>query len=322
MHLPPLDVAIYPVITMSRGKQLSRSIRPPSSASSTSSSSSASSRTNIVAPDFPSIQNLIRTVFRSSKIYVQQIIRLHGHLHQVYLTKLADGSQLVLKCPPAHNVRLLRHEKQLLETERKTLETLHEYTQLPVPQIIKYDNDGGALGSPFLMISHIPGRRLSELTTFLTLAERRAIDRALGGHVCALTALSATQFGMTHRVFAKKGCNSWREAFLALLESVLRDAEDMLVTVPYDSIRYYVGKNSHLLDEVNEPRLVALNVCDSDNVLVDERTKQITGLVGFSNVLWGDPLMSGGIAAGNDAFFEGLGERPVRTGGVRARLCM
>jgi aminoglycoside phosphotransferase (APT) family kinase protein len=324
MHLPPLDVAVYPVITMSRGKQPSRSIRPPSSSSSTSSSSSssASSRTNIVAPDFPSIQNLIRAVFRSSKISVKQIERLQGHLHQVYLTKLADGSQLVLKCPPAHNVRLLRHEKQLLETERKTLETLHEYTQLPVPQIIKYDNVGGALGAPFLMISHIPGRRLSELSAFLTLAERRSIDRALGAHVRALTALSATQFGMTHRVFAKKGCDSWREAFLALLEAVLRDGEDMLVTVPYDSIRYYVGKNSHFLDEVSEPRLVALNVCEPSNVLVDERTKQITGLVGFSNVLWGDPLMSGGITDGSDAFFEGLGECPIRAGGVRARLCM
>jgi hypothetical protein len=240
----------------------------------------------------------------------------------VYLTKLADNSLLVLKCPPAYNVRLLRHEKHFLETERTTLETLHEYTQLPIPQVIKYDGQGGALGSPYLMMSYIPGRKLSELAASLTTSERRNIDRTLGSYVGALTALSATQFGMTHRVFAKKGCNTWREAFLALLEATLRDSEDMLITIPYESIRYYIGKHSHFLDEVTQPRLVAMHVCDPQNVLISEQTKTVTGLVGFSNVIWGDALMSGGIAGGSDAFFEGLGECPARTGGVKARLSM
>lgn len=240
----------------------------------------------------------------------------------MYLTRLADSNFLVLKCPPAHNVRILRHEKHFLETERTTLETLHEYTHLPVPQVIKHDSQGGELGSPYLMMTYLPGRKLSELSTILTSDERSSIDHTLGSYVGALTALSATQFGMTHRVFAKRGCDTWKEAFLALLEAILRDGEDMLVTVPYDSIRYYIGKSSHFLDEATQPRLVALNVCDPQNVLVNERTKQVTGLVGFSNVIWGDPLMSGGIAGGSDAFFEGLGERPAQTDGIKARLLM
>jgi aminoglycoside phosphotransferase (APT) family kinase protein len=228
----------------------------------------------------------------------------------------------MLKCPPAYNVRLLRHEKHFLETERKTLETLHEYTQIPVPQLIKHDTHGGPLGTPFLMMSHIPGRKLSELAPYLTAGERSSIDRTLGTHVRALTTLSATQFGMTHRVFAKNGNNSWREAFLALLEAALRDAEDMLVNAHSESIRYWVGKHAYCLEEVTEPRLVALNVCDPENVLIDERTKQVAGLVGFSNVIWGDPLMSGGIADGNEAFFAGLGDYPVDTSGARTRMLM
>jgi aminoglycoside phosphotransferase (APT) family kinase protein len=228
----------------------------------------------------------------------------------------------VLKCPPVRNTRTLRHEKHTLETERKTLETLREYTQLPVPQIIKYDSQGGALGAPFIMMSHIPGRPLSELSSYLTAGEQKTIDRTLGACIRNLTTLSATQFGLTHRVFAKKGTSSWREAFLALLESALRDSEDMLVNVPYDSLRYYIGQHSHFLDEVTEPRLVALDACHPQNVLIDEHTKQVTGLVGFSNVIWGDPLMSGGIADGSEAFFEGYGECPSRIGGVKARMLM
>lgn len=148
------------------------------------------------------------------------------------------------------------------------------------------------------------------------------IDRTLGYHVRSLTTLSANQFGMAHRVFADRGCKSWRDAFLALLEAALRDAEDMLVTIPYDSIRYYVAKHSFALDEVTEPRMVAVDVCQPDNVLIDEYTKHVTGLVGFSNVIWGDVLMSGGLADGSEAFFEGFGECPARTGSVRIRMLM
>lgn len=265
---------------------------------------------------------LIRGVFRSSTITVQQAERLRSRIHQVYLTKFADDGTIVLKCLPAGNTRLLRHERHTLNTEVKTLEMLREYTQLPVPRIIKYDEDGGLFGSPFLLMSHIPGRRLSELAPQLAATERNTIDRTLGSYVRSLSSLSATQFGMTHRVFENKGCKSWREAFLALLEGTLRDGEDMLVTVPYDSIRYYIARHAHVLEEVTEPRLVDLDVCRLDNILIDEHTKRVTGLVGFSNVIWGDPLLSGGIASGSDAFFEGFGECPVRTGGVKTRMLM
>ncbi|KAF2868977.1 hypothetical protein BDV95DRAFT_630173 [Massariosphaeria phaeospora] len=322
MHLPPLDVAVYPVVTMSHGRHGSRSMRRSSAVSSSSSSSTGSNHTATGSPDFSSIQGVIRSVFRSSRITVQQVERLYGRLHQVYLARLTDGSALVLKCSPTYNTRLLRHEKNGIETERTTLETLREYTQIPVSQVIKYDSQGGVLRSPFLLTSYIPGRRLSELSAHLSASERKNIDRTLGTYMRSLTALSATQFGMTHRVFAKKGSSSWRDAFLSLLESVLRDAEDMVVTVPYDSIRYYVQQHSQLLDEVTEPRLVALHACDPHNVLIDEQTKQVTGLVGFSNVIWGDPLMGGGVADGSDAFFEGYGECPSRSAAVKARQLM
>ncbi|KAF2702689.1 hypothetical protein K504DRAFT_393991 [Pleomassaria siparia CBS 279.74] len=329
MHLPPLDVAVYPVITMSRGRHGGRSSRASSAVSLSSSASSVSSKSGAVTPDISNIQKGIQAAFRSSKVTVQQAGRLKARLHRVYLVKLVDGDALVLKCPPTSSTRMLRHEKYGLETERITLETLHEYTQLPVPHLLSHDSQGAtgrtaraALGHPFLLTSYVPGRPLSDLASYLSAEERNVVDRTLGSCVRNLTALSATQFGMTHRVFAKRGSSSWREAFLALLESALRDAEDMLVNVPYDLVRYYVARHSQSLDEVTEPRLVALHVCDPQNVLVDEHTKRVTGLVGFSNVIYGDVLMSGGIADGSDAFFEGYGQRPAQTAGPQARQLM
>jgi len=324
MHLPPLDVAVYPVATMSNGRHVSRSSRDSSAVSSVTSSPSASSPICAPTADFSGIQRAIQGVFRSSKITVQQAERLSGRLHQVYRAKLADGSIFVLKCLPHVSSRALRHEKHGLETELKTLQYLREYRQgqLLVPEVYQYQGHGGVLGSPFLLMSYMEGRRLSEALPYLSTNERHTIDRTLGSYMRTITTLNAQQFGMTHNVFANRGSGSWREAFRALQESVLRDCEDMLVTLPYDSIRYYVEHHLHTLDEVQIPCMVAVDMCDPQSVLVHEQTKEVTGLVGFSNVIWGDPLMNEAIANGSDAFFEGYGERPPRTGAPYARQLM
>ncbi|KAF1977187.1 hypothetical protein BU23DRAFT_322737 [Bimuria novae-zelandiae CBS 107.79] len=321
MHLPPLDVAVYPVVTMNHGRYVSRSARASSAVSSVSSSSSVSSPTCAPTVNFSGIQRAIQSVFRSSKVTVQQAERLQGRLHQVYLAKVADGSIYVLKCPPHLSTRALRHEKHGLETSYKTLRYLRDYLQgqLPVPEVYQYKEHVGVLGSPYLLMTCVPGRKLSEMLPYLSPGERGSIDRTLGTYVQSISSLNAQRFGMTHNVFANKGSRSWREAFQRLLESALRDCEEMLVTLPYDSIRYYIERHLPALDQVQTPYMVAMDMCDPDNVLVDEQTKQITGLVGFSNVIWGDPLMNAGIANGSDAFFEGYGERPSGTGAPYAR---
>lgn len=113
----------------------------------------------------------------------------------------------------------------------QTLKILRQHTQLPVPQVVECKSNIGQPGLPFLVVTHIPGRRLSQLSSELTVAERITIDQTLGSYTRSLTSLSATQFGMAHRVFDGRGHKSWKEAFLALLEAALRDAEDMLVTI-------------------------------------------------------------------------------------------
>jgi len=325
MHLPPLDVAVYPVVMGGHSRPSGRTVQPTSAIPVPSPALLNYSGSYASHPDFLSIDKLICNVFRSSTRTVRQAERLQSHLHQVYLTRMTDNTCLVLKCPPTRHTRLLRHEKNSLETERKVLETLYEYARLPVfAHVMKYDSKGGPNKSAFLLMSHLPGRPLSDLSAYLSVAEKRAIDRKLGEYVSQLTKLSATQFGSTNRVFSKKGYNTWRDAFVSLLEAVLRDGEDMLVTLPYEHIRSYIAQHAHHLAEVPQPRLVALNVCEPENVLLDPHTKEITGLVGFSNVLWGDPLMSGGIDLdnGSDAFFEGYGGRPSRTRGVIVRCLM
>lgn len=61
---------------------------------------------------------------------------------------------------------------------------------------------------------------------------------------------------------------SWSLAFHTMFESVLRDAEDMAVTLSYANIRRHFRRLEPVLDEVVVPRLVVVNSTNRSNVLV------------------------------------------------------
>lgn len=319
MHLPPLDVAVYPVLTMAHGSCLGESA-PNSSTIINTSSSMISDKALISGNPKAYMEAILRSVFRSDKMNVEQAESHLGRHHHVCLAKTTEGSMFVLKFPPYYPQRALRHERYNLETEYKTLEMLHEHRNLPIPVVYKYA-PSGAHRLPFLLKSCISGTKLSELLPCLSTDEKAAIDRTLGTHVRSITTIASTAFGRMHMVSANKGTRSWREAFHYLLESAIRDCEDMLVTLPYDMIRDVIAQHISSLDEVRTPCMVVMDVCDPQKVLIDERTKQVNGLLGFSDVIWGDPMLAC-VSNGNDAFFEGFGEEPPRAGAQYVRYLM
>jgi hypothetical protein len=64
------------------------------------------------------------------------------------------------------------------------------------------------------------------------------------------------------------GTNGWRKIFHSLLEGILRDGEDLAVTISYELVRKTFHKFGHLLDAVTTPRLVVCDIDEDDIVLV------------------------------------------------------
>lgn len=304
MELLPPDVIVYALDNMSHGHPLihTSTPSPPNS------------------PEFYAFQKLLRQLYRSPDLSLRNVQRLRGHLHRLYTLQRTDGAQLTLKCAPSRETRLLRHEERGLETEAKILHMIKTSTQVPVPQRVSCDlSTGNSLGTAYLLRSHIHGTSLAAISSYLSQSERAAVDRSLGSQLRALSQLQLESFGMTHRVAAGRGHSTWGEAFGSLLEAILRDCEDALISLPYEIIRYYAGKHKHYLDDIVEPRLIPLDVGGTQSVLLDDRSKQIVGLLGFSNVAWGDPMLADVFADPSETFWEGFGGRPTDDAGYRAR---
>lgn len=154
-------------------------------------------------------------------------------------------------------------------------------------------------GPEFNVVRPADGSPLSSLSPPLSSAERAAVDfqnglllrrlsrlrspsgmfgPALGVLKGRLPSTSSRRGGAvvaggsgSAAAWEPAGSSTWAVAFASLLEGVLRDGEDMHITLPYASIRQHFWRLRHLLGAVTNACLVVVDAGEDDNVLVVRR---------------------------------------------------
>ncbi|KAK3375982.1 hypothetical protein B0T24DRAFT_212011 [Lasiosphaeria ovina] len=206
------------------------------------------------------------------------------------------------------------------------------------------------LGSPLALVS----RSLSSLgrqrvdgqmgQIFRQLARLTSPSGMFGPAVAVLapSSLHRTELGGSGPM-GVSGAATWTMAFHSMLESVLRDGEDMAITIPYSAIRRQFQRLSHFLDSVSVPRLVAIDGTNESVILVSEPADggsapqtvfttsidtslkgksavdnknaldesksnlRVCGLRDWSNCIFGDPLLATVFSEGpSESFLEGF----------------
>lgn len=244
----------------------------------------------LLSSDLNLLQKIVQSTIQSSHVTIHRMESVRDQLHPVRLLQLSDGSRLVLKSKATAATPLLKSERQDLDSEAQSLMILAE-SGLPIPTVLRLDDSPRTLGSPFILTNRLPGVQLSTILPLLSRAERMYIDRQISDMETAMAQYTSSTFGPVALVVSGHGFKRWREAYKSMLGSVLADGEDMFVNLPYTQIREQVARAESSLDEVQEARLVVTDLGDPETVLVDERTKEVTGLVDFKKALWGDVEM-------------------------------
>ncbi|KAJ5155624.1 Aminoglycoside phosphotransferase [Penicillium capsulatum] len=257
-----------------------------------------------------------------SIVHIQQSQTLLGHVHSLQLLALSNGHSLLLKGPPSSGTPLLRHEKRFLETEARFLALMAQSANPCIPQLYYYSPPRRPNGSAYLIRQCMKGTTLAEMDSQLSSHQRADIDRHLGFLASTVAQNVAPAFGTLPQVAAGAGRRSWREAFGVLLEEVLQDAEDMFIHLPYADIRDEMGRLGAVLDEVTLPRLVVVALGRPSHVLLNDRLRQVSGMVDFGSALWGDVLMAEVFEGKPLAVLEGAGLPLDRTDGESIRLMM
>lgn len=257
-------------------------------------------------------------------VQIKGIYPLKGHLHAINRLVLSNGVQLLLKCSPGPTTPLLRREQLLLETEARALSILEQNGIPFIPSFVHYGLQGGLLGSAFLVRYYVTGATLQEMEAQLTMQDRDNVKRALGSLAHRIGQNVSSTFGSLDQVACGSGKQSWREAFVTLLEGILRDSEDAFVHLPYAEIRHQVRRLSPALEEITSPQLVIVGLGRPSHVLLNPGSKTLAGLIGLENALWGDVHMAEIFEEPSSAVLEGYGSRVMESEAQVARqlLCV
>lgn len=278
-------------------------------------------------------------------------------LPRLYTLSMSDNRKLLLSFAPSLAVRLLRQEATILSSEATLVYFIAgserqtemegspgseiERASTPVvgnlkcliPKLLKHSSNNREMAYPYSIFENTTGAPLSTLSIYLSLPERRIVDKQLGAMARGLASLTSPSgtFGTVSRVLPDPftptsptappttGSETWAEGFNVLLEGILRDGEDMAVLLPYEVVRSHYQRLSWRLDAVTLPRLVVLDAGSETNVMIERKSEdggstatddgvKVTGLRNWSQGVFGDPLISNVFEEPSEGFLEGWRE--------------
>lgn len=103
------------------------------------------------------------------------------------------------------------------------------------------------------------------------------------------------------------GADRWSLAFHAIFEGILRDAEDMAVTISYQTIRRHFRRLRPCLDAVTVPRLVMLDAAHDSNLMAERKAPAGNGADNTGAGLTGPIVDSDDEDGGGGGGSSGLG---------------
>jgi aminoglycoside phosphotransferase (APT) family kinase protein len=213
-----------------------------------------------------------------------------GTFNTVYLVGLADGTRLVAKIPPAPDTPALRYEQGILGTEALYYQLAGQCRDVTVPAVVAVDAAGADGG--YLVMTYCPGKPWPDLAPPPGGAERDELRAEVGRQVARLHTVTGTGFGYPSGAVGPPR-ESWRAAFLDMVDAVLADAGRFAVTLPRPAagVRDWFTARAAALDEVTTPVLVHFDLWDG-NILVEPGPAgpRVGALIDAERAFWGDPL--------------------------------
>lgn len=251
------------------------------------------------------LSQLLRHMQRSkTDLQVSDASKLDSRLHAVYLIRWTNGAEAVLKIPGQEPYPSLSIERDALRNEMRTLGILADRRHcgsFMFPSVITSSSASSSPASKAksqpLLRTYIPGETLSSQLPILSQDQISQINDDLGSLVARLSLYSPPhqthRFGSVAQVLSVQGFKTWHDAFLSMMDSTLRDAEDVLVSLPYGAINEQIARFASSLDSFNTPRLLLPNLIDGASVILNhgiegKHEQTVKGVADVSAAIWGD----------------------------------
>lgn len=229
-----------------------------------------------------------------------------GYFSTAYEIFLSSGKSVILKIAPSKEVRVMTCEKNIMSVEVESMKLAKENTDIPVPDVLGYDNSCTICKSPYFFMEKLDGKSLNEVKSTLSPEQFAAIYAETGRILKKVNEISCPRFGYPGQPEFQS--SEWYRVFHKMLEAGIHDAQNGNVDlkISIDLLWDYLEKDKCIFEEVTEPKLVHWD-CWDGNIFV--KNGVVTGIIDWERSLWADPLMEVNFRtySDNSLFLKGYG---------------
>jgi len=252
---------------------------------------------------YETINEMVHKAF--NEVSVIEVTELkEGFFNVAYIIKLSDEREVILKVAPPKNALIMTYEKNIMFVEVETMRLLRSKTDLPIAEVLYYDNSYTMCESDYFFMSKFSGRSLNSITEELDEENKKSIDYKLGEFNAKINSITGEKFGYYGQPDKQEA--DWYKVFSSMVDNAINDAKALNIDigVSADIIKELLSKDKAVFEEVKIPKLVHWDLW-AGNIFIENG--KVTGLIDFERCLWADELMEVGFRSynHNENFFNG-----------------
>ncbi len=195
-----------------------------------------------------------------------------------------DGREMVFRMAPSADQGLLFYEHNMMAQEPEVHELVRAETDIPVAEILLYDDSCQVIDRTYLIMERMQGEPLS----YAAGVDSDEVFRQVGEYLRQLHEIVAEEYGYlgAHRPMAP--AETWAEAFDMMWNKLLDDivACDSYSQDEAGLFRELFNKDRGLFDRYVNSSLLHMDIWH-ENILVDDSGK-VTAILDWDRALWGD----------------------------------
>jgi 5-methylthioribose kinase len=235
------------------------------------------------------LELLVKDAFGATTSVVSCESLMDGWFNSIYSITLNTDQEVILKIAPPSSIKVLRYEKNIMDTEVQVMQLMKAKNIVPVPAVLHYSTSKSIINSKYFFMEKIKSSPYDKLKPNLSDSEKEKIEIELGQLNKNINNIKSEYFGYYSN--SARQSKKWSVAFGYMLKDILDDGKecDVKLPMPYDEIEALIMSKKDIFDLVNTPCLVHWDLHDG-NLFIDQADK-INGVIDFERTIWADPLM-------------------------------
>ena len=213
-----------------------------------------------------------------------------GMFNSAYLIeRINEKDKIVLKVSVAPGAPTLSYEKDPMPTEVAVYKMVAEQTNIPTPKLLACDFSKQHISCNYFFMTAFTGEPMNKVMKKISKENHEEIKMELGSYFAQLHQIKGSYFGYFTND-EKYQFSSWREAFLHMMQMIIKDGKMHKVKLPYGRIERVLKEKIHYLDQIKQPVLVDYDLWTGNTFVKKIQDRYVMeGIIDFERAFWGDP---------------------------------